>query len=568
MAEEEKGGSVNEIIAEAAYELAKRELNLKDDEQDKTKPIIPKEKLEANEKEVNKKIKSISRQIEISFKGAILPKGIDMKAAENVLIQITKYDLSSPSEINVGEEVAKECLIEALQNSDKELEDINSKGVHTKNNYIDEEIKSQIIKEDSKENKWKFPNTIVENPNGRYSAETIQAEQDIEGGKEKVAEFIKNGDMKSLETFIKNSDKGEGNDSTIRYVLEFLKRNDEKNPKDIEKCSNALQVVLENKDLYVQDIATFTYHIELLIHLNREAAKCTNPKEKEILSKMLSDIEQIDSRAVEYYKEHPELERLEHTGDLHDAVDREWKEGTDNKISSEFIKTFEEVIEESIRNQERNRENGNTQEIKSEDRDKPEQEENITTDEGKETTKTILVPANTVEYRKGIEMMLKNTLTAIPNAIRMLSSQATEDKKDVCQEVIVEKLLAEKDEPKLNSSEAIDSKKKLFGITINRSINKSEKLDSQLVKNLTAIDINAIKGVLKDSLIPAQNDKPSQILGQYVHAISDEIKSSLPIVLDSKKTQLSKLVGTPNALLGNSQKKRSQPEEEEAPELE
>lgn len=175
---------------------------------------------------------------------------------------------------------------------------------------------------------------------------------------------------------------------------------------------------------------------------------------------------------------------------------------------------------------------------------------------------------NTSKYRKGIEIAFKDKATAIPTAIKMLTSKATEDKKDIFQDVIIEKLLAEKDAPEINSPAVMEQKKKLFEILISRSMNKAQKMDLQLIENLISIDIEAVKEVLKESLIPAQNNSPSQILGQYVQTISNEIKASSTNVLDSKKTSLSQIVGTPNALLENARNnRRSQQGEDEGHEL-
>lgn len=119
---DKNSGSVIQIIHETAYALAKKEMNLKeDDKQDQVKLAALQIRIGQNEEEISEKIDLILKQIKTSFNGTVMPAGIDMEAAENVLNQVIENGLTSPSEINSGEDVAKECLIGALQNPNLEI---------------------------------------------------------------------------------------------------------------------------------------------------------------------------------------------------------------------------------------------------------------------------------------------------------------------------------------------------------------------------------------------------------------------------------------------------------------
>lgn len=540
------GGSIIQIIHETAYALAKKEMNLKeDDKQDQTKLTILQMKLNQNEEEVIQKVNSILKQIEVSFSGAVIPKGIDMEAATHVLNQVTMNGLTSPSEISIGEDVAKECLISALQSSDREFEDIDKKEFQ-KSNYIYEEIISEAIKENTTTVEENRPKVIVENPDGRYSIETIQAEQDIEDYKEKAKLFIKNGDMKGLDKFIKSISEGQGNDGTIRAIVELIKEDGGKSTKDIQNLFNSLNLVVKNRDVYEQDISTFTYHIELLVHINRVINSCDNVEQKRLYSQMLENITKIDPKAAKYYQEHPELKNLKSTNELHDAVGEFWND--DEKGKNKDVDSFCKKLDEKI--QELSKMNTSRDDTS-----------------GKKLNEST-ISSNTPQYRKSVEIMLKDRQKALPTAIKMLSSQATEDKKDVFQDVIIERLLEAKDTPEINSPEALEQKKKLFEIVIARSMSNEKDVDLQLVNNLITIDSRVVKEILKENLIPAQNDAPSHIMGQYVQAIGEGLKASSPKVLDSEKTPLGKIASTPNALVENVKKvDRTHTDEDEGPEI-
>ncbi len=580
-------GSITQIIHEAAYELAKKEMNLEDSDKKNQKMLtLLQIKINQNEEEVSQKIDSIKKQIEISFGGAILPKEIDMEVAENVLNQITINGLSSPSEISVGEEIAKECLIEALQSSDKKLEDIDKKEFYDISILEQAENMNQALNIDITQNVIVLANGLelfIEEPADKIyefaSEQDKEEEFIIEIQKSNIKMLYDSANknpkdrkqyLKKFTEIIKNTDAGLGIDASLRFLDDMTATVGIDN----EFLNDVLFTTIEcltdgtaEKVGFRDDNYTMLRKLNIISNiLNKEGLDINSPqmkKTREALKKLdpeIYDLVEKNPNIVEQLKEKFGKEDMQDVAiemaGSSEALDRQ---ETLKKI--EALRLEKSEVEEKVDSE---------QEITSENNNLEENVEEVEINERKNKINMTTIPSNTDKYRKGVKHLLNKIETAIPTAIKMLSSNATEDKKDVFQEVIIEKLLDEKDNPKINLPEAVEQKKNLFEILINRNINRNKKVDFQLVENLVSIDSEAVKGVLKESLIPArneaisQNDKTTQILGQYVQAISDEMKNTSPKVLDSKKTSLSKIVGTTNVLVEN---KRTQQGEDEGPEL-
>lgn len=138
--------------------------------------------------------------------------------------------------------------------------------------------------------------------------------------------------------------------------------------------------------------------------------------------------------------------------------------------------------------------------------------------------------------------------------IWLSNEKVPERAKDTVQNNILEDMKKWKDQPEMNFKEAQEQRRELFDKILGREIAKG-KINEEAIKSMIEIDPNAVKGILKEVLIPTQNDAPSNVLGGYIQYMSEQMsEASKQEVLNSDKTDFSRVIGK-NSLVGSKEEK-------------
>lgn len=156
MANERQKVSINQLVHDTSYELAKKELNFKEtDKQDQKKLAILQQKMTTKSEEVTETINSMYNTLTQQYNIKTLPDGMMQECAQNVFEQVIQNGLTYTSEINIGEDVLTEILNsalgstvivqkETLKESIKDMSVIDELAKSFKDNSEKEKLKNQI----------------------------------------------------------------------------------------------------------------------------------------------------------------------------------------------------------------------------------------------------------------------------------------------------------------------------------------------------------------------------------------------------------------------------------------
>lgn len=576
-------GSISEIVNNIACELAKKKLNFKEsDKDDQSKLALLSLEISKQQEEVRESIDGIYNTIKTQYFNMILPKGIKQEVAEYVFMQVNEKNLYSISEIEVGDATVKEILVSALQNSDKKMEFIEATSPSTKNsegfrNISFENIKNKILI-NGKEYKPKSVPSLMQgldmvhtvvtnssNPNLDFRDDTdADAENIISIREDDFNEIYKNilgnpeHKKELIDKFrqgIEDTEDGLGVDAGFRMIQTIVNADNYQNlTEEIPVVEEMLKITFDNISKQKQDAYTTQDKMSLLIGLLSHQDKYPEyARMIEVFKTKEPSIYQDVSQNLKILQALAMKEFIAQNGEVHNGIYEVisvMKEKGIDTYDEDSIKNFIEVAVEYSKEQYVAEERNDNSEETVKYEETPVKQERVTSSDSM--------------FRENVKKIISNPINGMRTVRAILRGKSDEDKKDYIQSAIIEKLLLSKDISEINTQSAKKIKKDFFESIITRAISAGGPLNQQLLDDLVTIDVDAVKKVLKEDLIPAQNDAPSTILGQYVQAIGETVKN-VPKreILNPAKTSFSRILGNQGALVEKVNRKK----DDEGPEL-
>lgn len=622
---DKNSGSVIEIVNSTACILAKKKLNFKEtDKEDQGKLAMLSLKISEQQEEVQESIDGIYNTIKAQYFGILLPQGLKQEVAEYVFNQVNEKNLYSVSEIENGDATVKEILVSALQKTDK----IEISQTTSDNNFGN----LKILKNDSQKDNLILENKNLENKIASETFKKAHNDNATQSDKDLAVVMITLSELDAFIEFGLNYAQLDNPDKkTVINTIDVLKKTqpelaqnymklfgiDEKTFNEAERSNT--KYILDTNSVEMDEVSRKIKNVGDRIaaflkykdNLSEEEKKQKFLDIKNVIDQSDYPIDGIVSgllRGCNTNSEEPYFLQImdilkdkfkEPKNILIDGYfTLEFMQFTqillkeDSKLANELLESFNNCIKleedklsiELIENipQEAFNEIGDK---KNSDALAQEgtyfvvnQVKQIQTMKKSSTVNSGIIPIgispkliikdDSLQYRRGVEAFFKDKKKMIPKAIQVLTSKASGDKKDVFQEVIVERLLEEKDSPEINSPESMEQRKELFKLIIERAISTGNSVNHQLLDNLVKIDLNTVKKVLKEDLIPAQNDTPTTLRGQYVQSIGETVKDAQKKgFLNPARTSLGKIIENQGVLIENRNPNNTNQEFDEEQEL-
>lgn len=599
-------GNIIGIVNSTACILAKKKLNFKEtDKEDQGKLAMLSLKISEQQEEVQESIDGIYNTIKAQYFGILLPQGLKQEVAEYVFNQVNEKNLYSASEIETGDATVKEILISALQKTDE---------IETPKTTSDNNLK--ILKNDSQKDNLILENKNLENKIALETFKKAHNDNATQSDKDLAVVMIILSELDAFIEFglnyaqLDNPDKktvintidvlkktqpelaqnymklfgidektfNEAERSNTKYILDTNSAEMDEVSRKIKNVGDRIAAFLKYKDNLSEEekkqkfldiknvIDQSDYPIDGIVAglLRGCNTNSEEPYFLEIIDILKDKFKEPKNISIDGYFT---LEFMQFTQILlkeDSKLANELLESFNNcikleedKLSMELIETIPQEAFNDIgdkKNSDALAQEG-TYFVVNQVKQFQTMKKSSTVNSGTipiGISPKLIITDDSPQYRRGVEACFKDKKKMIPKAIKMLTSNASENKKDVFQEVIVERLLEEKDSTEINSPESMEQRKELFKLIIERAISTGKSINHQLIDNLVKIDLDTVKEVLREDLIPAQNDTPTIIRGQYVQVIGENVKDAQKKeILNPARTSLGKIVGSQGVLIEN-----------------
>lgn len=564
------GGSISEIVNNIACELAKRKLNFKESDKDnQSKLALLSLKISEQQEEVQESIEGIYNTIRAQYFGMILPSGLKQEVAEYVFSQVTEKNLYSASEVEAGDATVKEILVSALQSSDKKMESLDATIAPRKiteglKNISFENTKNKIII-NGKEYQPKTVPSLMQGPNMVHTVVTNsnnpnldfrdEADADAENiigtrmddFKKIYESILENPETKNelIDKFrhgIEDTEDGLGVDAAFRTLQTIVNADNYQNQTEaIQVVEEMLKIAFDNISRQNQDAYTTRDKMSLLIGLISHQDKYPE------YAKMIEDFK--TQEPIIYQAVSPNFKTLQalanreyrmQNGEVHDGICEVINVMVEKGIDTYDENSIKKFVEVAV---EYSKEQYVAEEKKDDSKENVKYEETPVKQETATSSDSI--------FRENVKNIVSTPINGMRAVRAVLKGKSDESKKDYIQSEMLKKLLSMKDAPEMNTQAVNKLKANLFKAIITRRISAGKPLD-QLGTDLVTIDVDAVKEVLKEELIPGQNNEPSAILGQYVQELGEAVKTApKKKILDSAKTFFSGIIGNQGALVKN-----------------